>query len=188
MPTDFETVKSTSVTKTGLTARDLRTTEADTKKIKRAALLKAVAEIPYSLEQIEEALRMHRGSVAEAAKFLGVMRQPLQRKIQHNPYLMNVQRDIKETLVDNTEQKLLDLVEEKNVTAVTFHLRTMGKDRGYTEKNTTELDVPGGIKNAATLINAMRKGLEGVNEDSIIDTEDYAIVEGEEEWEEEEDL
>ena len=63
----------------------------------------------------------------------------------------------------------------------------MGKDRGYTEKNTTEIDVPGGIKNAATLINAMRKGIEGVDEDSIIDTEDYTLVEGEEEeWEDEE--
>ena len=187
MTTDFRTVKPTVITKSGLVSSDITIKKEDTRKLRRAEIRREAATIAHSFEQIEVALRNHKGSVAEAAKELGVLRQALKRKIDNNPYLLNVQKDIKETLVDNTEQKLYELIDEKNVTAVTFHLRTMGKDRGYTEKNTTEIDVPGGIKNAATLINAMRKGIEGVDEDSIIDTEDYTLVEGEEEeWEDEE--
>jgi hypothetical protein len=183
----FEHAHSTSVTKTGLRKRDITTTDDDTKKIKRAELIKATADIPYSFTQIEAALRECRGSVADAAEKLGVLRAPLKRKIDHTPYLQQVQQDIRQRFVDDTEQKLMDLVNEGNVTAVTFTLRTLGKERGFSEKNTLELDVPGGIRNAASLIGAMRKGMEGASDDAIIEVDDYEVEE-EDEWQNPETL
>lgn len=180
-------LKTSSVSRSGISRRDLMITEEEPRKIEKVSIARAAAEITYTLEQIEVALRNNRGSLSKAAAELNVLRPALKRKINNNPHLIRVQSDITESFIDNTEQKLMDLVDDKNVTAITFTLRTIGKERGYMEKSSVEHDIPGGISNAAALIASMRKGLEGVNEDTIIETEDYN-VEGSEEWEDEETL
>lgn len=47
-------------------------------------------------------------------------------------------KEVEESLVDFTESKLLEQIQEGNMTAIIFHLKTKGKSRGYIE--TTEID------------------------------------------------
>lgn len=166
---------------TGLRHRDLKFGDEDTIRKKRAIVIEETSSISSTLEDIKQALRLHRGSVTKAAEFLNVSRAALERKINNNPMLLQVKVDIRNEFLDNTEQKLMELVDEKNVTAVTFTLRTVGKERGYSEKNTLEHTVPGGIGSAASLIAEMRKGLDSVSDDNTVDVEDY-------EWKDEENL
>jgi hypothetical protein len=65
-------------------------------------------------------------------------------------------------------------VNDGNVTAITFLLRTRGKERGYTEKNLLEHSTDESSRNAAALIEQMRKGAK----------EEPKLLElGEDEWE-----
>lgn len=46
--------------------------------------------------------------------------------------------DVEESLIDYTESKLLEQIQDGNMTAIIFHLKTKGKKRGYIE--TTEIE------------------------------------------------
>ena len=39
-----------------------------------------------------------------------------------------------ESMVDNVEKLLYDLIEQKNITAIIFYLKTRGRHRGYEQK------------------------------------------------------
>lgn len=110
-----------------------------------------------SLNEIETALRITRGSITEAAELLEVERPILSRKVRSTPSLEKVMQDIREEKIDAAEKALDELVLEKNPTAVTFTLRTIGKERGYTEKSTIEHEMGENSRSAAALIAAMRK-------------------------------
>ena len=45
--------------------------------------------------------------------------------------------DIREGLLDKSEQGLHDCIGDKNITAIIFHLKTKGKHRGYVERTET---------------------------------------------------
>lgn len=48
-------------------------------------------------------------------------------------------KDIEDALVDFTESKLMEKINDSDLTAIIFYLKTKGKDRGYVER--TEQDV-----------------------------------------------
>lgn len=50
--------------------------------------------------------------------------------------------DIKESMIDLAESKLMELVKEKNITAIIFFLKTRGKDRGYIEVKPVQYSRP----------------------------------------------
>jgi transposase-like protein len=87
----------------------------------------------------------HGANVAAACKAMGGM--------SRNTFYLWYREDedfkeradaIKESLIDHAESKLQELIEDGNVTACIFYLKTKGKSRGYSEKS--ELELSGGSK------------------------------------------
>jgi hypothetical protein len=88
-----------------------------------------------SEERLIEALRKNRGVIAYAATVLGVSRQTVYEYIKNRPHLQAVVDDCRELSLDITEAKLFQSIESGNIQAIIFHLKTVGKDRGYTERS-----------------------------------------------------
>ncbi len=87
-----------------------------------------------SEERLCEALRLNRGIPAYAATALGVSRQAVWQYMKKRPHLIEFAADLKETQVDISEAKLFQAIDKGDVRAIIFHLRTIGKDRGYVER------------------------------------------------------
>lgn len=85
-------------------------------------------------EQIAAALRAANGNVSEAARQLGAGRATLYEHMQNDPTLMTILTDAREALVDSAESALSKLINEGNVAAVIFALKTQGKKRGWVER------------------------------------------------------
>lgn len=118
-----------------------------------------IYEIKETLGEIEVAIRLAKGNLTEAAELLNTTRLVLDRKINTNPSLRMAMKSIREEFLDLTEQKLRESVEEGNLSAVTFVLKTIGRQRGYGDTSTLVHEIEEGtIRDAAQLIDAMRKG------------------------------
>lgn len=125
-----------------------------------------------TIADIAFALRAKKGNYARTAEMVGMDRAVLRRKVESTPSLRKLRQEIREEVVDNVESRLFQQAEEGVLQAVIFVLKTLGKERGYSEKATVEHEVgPGMAKNAAALIEAMRKGAEDVVE---LSKEEYA--------------
>lgn len=116
----------------------------------------AAFRIHNTMRDVADAIRIAEGNLSKAAELLGTTRPALKRKVALNPYLQKVMEDIIDQKLDKTEDKLFEQVDMGNVTAITFTLRTIGKTRGYTEKNILEHEVGAETRSAAALIEAMR--------------------------------
>lgn len=83
---------------------------------------------------IVRALEVAEGSIADAATALGVKRHILATAISRNEYLRNVHIDFLEAGIDAAQKIVFDAVKQGNLTAATFVLSTIGKDRGFSTK------------------------------------------------------
>lgn len=131
-----------------------------------------------TLEEIKQALYETSGDLTSAARGLGMYRRILDSMCKTEPILIAALQEIEQINVDAAEKVLRELVAEKNVTAVTFTLRTKGKDRGYNEK--TELEHTIGAGSAAGLISAMREGAGKDEQEPLlldVDGSHYQVIE-----------
>jgi len=78
-----------------------------------------------------EALRAHRGVLASTARHLGVSRQQLRVWVQSDPELSYAKEAAIEELVDVAEGNLWKAVEDGDLRASMFALRTLGSNRGF---------------------------------------------------------
>lgn len=85
-------------------------------------------------EQIKHALEGASGNISYAAKSLGVSRSTLYRRIDASPALKVVLADSREELKDIAESALKRAVIAGEGWAVCFALKTVGRDRGYVER------------------------------------------------------
>ena len=79
-------------------------------------------------------------NLTETAKALSVSRQSLYTWRDAFPLLNEKMTDVEEGLLDLSESKLLDAIRKGNLTAIIFHLKTKGKDRGYVERTENRHD------------------------------------------------
>lgn len=91
-------------------------------------------------EQIIQALRASSGLVALAASKLGVNRRTLYNWFQEDPELLEALHDVRESMKDLAEGKLLQQVQEGNLTAIIYYLKTQARDRGYQEHSPNEAE------------------------------------------------
>lgn len=84
--------------------------------------------------KIIDAIRKAKGILTVAATSLGIERRTLYRWIEGNKEIEEVIHHEREAFVDFAESKMLENVKNNDVTSILFLLRTLGKNRGYFEK------------------------------------------------------
>jgi len=105
------------------------------KKIERVPTPKGGGARRIKTSVVKAALIEARGNVSRAAKNLGVARGNLYRTyIDKHEELQECLNDIREGWTDQTEDKLVEAVENGEAWAVCFYLKCQGKKRGYIEK------------------------------------------------------
>lgn len=87
-----------------------------------------------TVEQITNALEKKAGNITEAAKALKITRQSLHRRISEDETLKQVVIDAREALVDLAESESRKQIKEGNTAIIIFTLKTLGKSRGYVER------------------------------------------------------
>ena len=88
----------------------------------------------YTTAQMIEALREKHGNLSAAARFLNCSRDTIRRYISTYPTVKAVADEERETLIDFAENQLFQQVKDGNITAIIFTLKTIGKHRGYVER------------------------------------------------------
>ena len=72
--------------------------------------------------------------MSAAARFLNCSRNTISRYIDTYPTVKAVYEEERETLIDFAENQLFKQVQDGNITAIIFTLKTIGKSRGYVER------------------------------------------------------
>jgi len=73
------------------------------------------------------------GNIYETCKAVDITRTTFYRWMNEDEKFKQQVKDIQEALIDMSESQLLKLIEKKHPTAIIFHLKTKGKERGYVE-------------------------------------------------------
>lgn len=81
-----------------------------------------------------EAIKESRGFVSKAANLCDTSRTTFHAMINDHPTLREAVEDARESNKDFVENKLMVSIDEGNVTAIIFYLKTQAKDRGYVER------------------------------------------------------
>jgi hypothetical protein len=82
-------------------------------------------------ERIVESLRETRGTVALAARLLGISRQGLLKRIHASAELEQLLEEEREIITDTAELKMVQAINKGEPWAISMRLKTMGRDRGY---------------------------------------------------------
>jgi hypothetical protein len=106
--------------------------------------------------EIADAITRTRGIIAKAAALLSkgksdksgyqisITRSAISQRINKKEALREIHDEAAETMIDRTEDKLFQAIEDGNVTAIIFYLKCKGKHRGYIERQSLEVSGPGG--------------------------------------------
>ena len=88
----------------------------------------------FTANKVIDALREKHGNLSAAARFLGCDRHTVARYISQYSTVKEVADEERETLIDFAENQLFQQVKDGNITAIIFTLKTIGKHRGYVER------------------------------------------------------
>lgn len=88
----------------------------------------------HSKKEILMALEAARGLVSLAAERLGMTRQAVFQRMSRDPELAEFAAEMRERQIDITEAKLFQAINNGDMTAIIFYLKTQAKGRGYVEK------------------------------------------------------
>lgn len=89
----------------------------------------------FTVPQIEAALRATHGQITLAADNLGCAYNTVRRYVDKSPTLQGIIVHYRERRVDTAELKLENAINNGEPWAITLTLKTVGKDRGYTERH-----------------------------------------------------
>lgn len=87
--------------------------------------------IPF--EKVVAVYKKSAGNLSLCAESLNIDRKTLDRWRKRYPELHNMMCDVEEGLIDLCETKLMQQINDGNLTAIIFFLKTKGKQRGYVE-------------------------------------------------------
>lgn len=85
-------------------------------------------------DEIIKSLKRCRGLYYLCAEHLGVTKAKLAQRIVNDPELDAVAKDERGKMLDKAETKLMEAVEDGQQWAIQLMLRTLGRDRGYVER------------------------------------------------------
>jgi hypothetical protein len=92
----------------------------------------------YTQQRVIDAIQAAKGIKATAAQSLGCSRQTITNYIDRYPAVKAAYQEAKDTTLDLAESKLIALVEREEWPAIRFMLVTLGKDRGYIERQESQ--------------------------------------------------
>lgn len=90
-------------------------------------------------KEIADAIVKRNGWMTYAANDLGISYQSLWHRVKKSEMLQKVLQETREVNLDRVEQKLTELVIDKNPAAIMFYLKCQGKHRGWKEKDDSEI-------------------------------------------------
>jgi hypothetical protein len=96
--------------------------------------------IPEYVQAINDAS----GLITVAARRLNVDRTAIYKARQKHPQIAQAIEDARERMTDLAEGKLYSKINEGDMTAIIFYLKTQGKKRGYVERQEIEAQVTQG--------------------------------------------
>jgi len=88
----------------------------------------------FTPKQIKDALIEAKGLQAVAARKLETSRTTISNYIAEYPIVKSAYDEANETNIDFVEGKLMQQINEGNITAIIFFLKTKAKHRGYVER------------------------------------------------------
>jgi|TARA_R100000049_G_C1914630_1_gene61203 hypothetical protein len=88
----------------------------------------------FTAKEVADAITQAKGFITVAARRLGCRRDTIYRYIKEYASVREAKDDAREIMLDITEGKLFEQIQEGNMTAIIFHLKTQGKGRGYIER------------------------------------------------------
>lgn len=100
----------------------------------------------FTNEQIITALETNYGLVYIAAKQVGCSAQTIYNRAKRVKSIQETIDHERGILVDKAESKLIDAIENREPWAIAMTLKTLGKQRGYVEKQEIEHSGEVGIK------------------------------------------
>lgn len=86
-------------------------------------------------ETIAKVYKQKLCNMSSTAIALNVERKTLYEWINKSPKLQAMINDANESMVDFTETKLIEKINEGDLTAIIFHLKTKGKNRGFVDRS-----------------------------------------------------
>jgi hypothetical protein len=85
------------------------------------------------------------GLLKPAAQKFHVDRRTVYVWIENSPELKQAMEDIRESMVDMSEGALFKQIQDGNPSAIFFHLKTQGRNRGYVEKSEMDIKSSGDV-------------------------------------------
>ena len=93
-----------------------------------------MAKERYTTAQVIEALQQTRGIMSLAARLLGCTRWTIYNYIERHPTVKQAYEEQRQTIVDLAEGQLVKKLDAGEWPAIKFILATLGRDRGYVER------------------------------------------------------
>lgn len=87
-------------------------------------------------EELAIAIKATHGLQYLAAEAAGITKGCMSQRLKKSAFLRQVRDEARQTRIDNAELKLTTKVDKEDLGAICFTLKTIGKDRGYTESST----------------------------------------------------
>lgn len=81
------------------------------------------------------------GNMSATASALNIDRATLSKWRRTDNKLNEALTEVEESLIDFSESKLIEAINEGNLTAIIFHLKTKGRKRGYIERQENEVSM-----------------------------------------------
>jgi hypothetical protein len=106
----------------------------------------------FLASQVAEALQKSHGLQQLAAEALGCSRRTIANYVKEHPTVAEAYDEAREVVLDVAESKLIAAIEDGKEWAVKFYLSTVGKSRGYTQKQ--EIEHSGEVKSGVLVVPA----------------------------------
>ena len=96
----------------------------------------------YSDDEIIGALKACRGKIYVAADRIGCTPQTIYTHMEKNPAIKTLVDDLRSKMVDKAELKFEQAIDAGEHWAIAMALKTLGKDRGYVERQEVDQVTP----------------------------------------------
>lgn len=98
-------------------------------------------QFKFTKAQLIESLEKNHGLITATARDLGVIPQTVRMHIEKDPEIREAWEQAREDLIDLAEDALIKKVKKGDLGAIIFVLKCHGRQRGWIERNTNDINV-----------------------------------------------